>query len=130
MSSRVSVLSGLVSLLSFVAAPLALAQPVEPGKPCAADVQKLCPGVKPGHGAILACLEPKQDQISPACKEVVKAKLTALKEACDSDVQKFCAGVPAGTGKIMQCLKKNSAELSDTCKAQWAKTKPAPPPAN
>jgi hypothetical protein len=60
----------------------------------------------------------------------VKAKLTALKEACDSDVQKFCAGVPAGTGKIMQCLKKNAAGLSDTCKAQWAKTKPAPPPAN
>src|SRR5277367_570101 len=103
MSSRVP---AFVALLSFAVAPLAFGQPVEPGKPCAADVQKLCPGVTPGHGAILACLEPKQDQISPACKEVVKAKLTALNDACQTDVQKFCAGVPMGTGKVIQCLKK------------------------
>jgi len=130
MSSRISPWSGVVGLLSLIATASAFGQPVEPGKPCAADVQKLCPGVTPGHGAILACLEPKQDQISPACKEVVKAKLTALNDACQTDVQKFCAGVPMGTGKVIQCLKKNAAGLSDTCKAQWAKTKPAPPPAN
>src|SRR5271170_6789176 len=78
MSSRVSPWSPLVALLGFVVAPVAFGQPIEPGQPCAADVQKLCPGVKPGHGAILACLEPKQDQISQACKDTVKAKLADL----------------------------------------------------
>jgi hypothetical protein len=130
MSSRVSPWSALVALLGFIVAPLAFGQPVEPGKPCAADVQKLCPGVKPGHGAILACLEPKQDQVSQACKDVVKAKLDALYAACQTDVQKFCASVEQGQGRVIKCLKKNAAGLSDSCKAQWAKTKPAPPPAN
>jgi hypothetical protein len=129
MSSRLSPWFALVALLGFLVAPLAFGQPVEPGKPCAADVQKLCPGVKPGHGAILACLESKQEQISAACKEVVKAKLQDLITACNPDIQKFCAGVPMGTGKVIECLSKNAADVSDTCKAQWAKTKPAPPPA-
>jgi len=130
MSSRVSAWLALAASLTFAFAPVALAQPVEPGKPCAADVQKLCPGVKPGHGAILACLEPKQDQVSQACKDVVKAKLDALYSACQADVQKFCTGVEQGQGRIIKCLKKNAPGLSDSCKAQWAKTKPPPPPAN
>src|SRR5277367_1891873 len=130
MFSRISTLSAHVALLGFIVAPVALAQPVEPGKPCAADVQKLCPGVKPGHGAILACLEPKQDQVSQACKDVVKAKLDALYSACQADVQKFCTGVEQGQGRVIKCLKKNAPSLSDSCKAQWAKTKPPPPPAN
>jgi hypothetical protein len=130
MSSRLSLWSPLVALLGFLVAPVAFGQPIEPGKPCAADVQKLCPGVKPGHGAILACLEPKQDQISQACKDAVKSKLADLYAACKPDVEKFCAGVAPGTGKVIQCLKQNSASVSDTCKAQWAKTKPAAPAAN
>ena len=128
MFSRLFKRFAFVAALSFFITPLALGQPVEPGKPCAADVQKLCPGVKAGNGAILACLEPKQDQISQACKEAVKAKLGALYTACKPDADKFCAGVAPGTGKVIQCLKKNAAQVSDTCKAQWAKTKPAPPP--
>ncbi len=130
MFSRVSAWPAQVAVLSSIVASVAFAQPVEPGKPCAADVQKLCPGVKPGHGAVLACLEPKQDQISQGCKDVVKAKLNALYDACQGDVQKFCAGVEQGQGRVIQCLKKNGPSLSDSCKAQWAKTKPAPPPAN
>jgi hypothetical protein len=61
---------------------------------------------------------------------VVKAKLDALYAACQTDVQKFCAGVEQGQGRVIKCLKKNAPSLSDSCKAQWAKTKPAPPPAN
>ena len=121
MSSRLS----LVCVLGFLVSPLALAQPTEPGKPCQADVKKLCPGVKQGHGAILQCLEGKQDQISDACKDVVKTKLADLYNACKDDVTKFCANVEQGQGKVIKCLQKNKAGLSDSCKAQWAKTKPA-----
>jgi hypothetical protein len=117
--------SAVVSAVTFLVAPLAFGQSSEPAKPCAADVKKLCPGVKPGHGAILACLEGKQDQVSAACKDEVRAKLEAFYEACKPDVEKFCAAVPKGQGAVVKCLKKNEAGLSDSCKAVWAKAKAA-----
>ena len=41
---------------------------------CEADVQKLCIGVQPGGGRILACLKQHKDQVSDGCKQaVVKA---------------------------------------------------------
>ena len=41
---------------------------------CEADIQKLCAGVKPGGGRILACLKQHKDQVSDGCKQaVVKA---------------------------------------------------------
>jgi hypothetical protein len=41
---------------------------------CETDIQKLCPGVQPGGGRILACLKQHKDQVSDACKQaVVKA---------------------------------------------------------
>jgi len=126
MSSRLS----LACVLGCLVSPLAFAQPVEPGKPCAADVKKLCPNVKQGHGAILQCLEGKVDQVSDACKDVVKAKLEELYAACKDDVVKFCANVEKGQGRIIKCLYKNKGGLSDSCKAEWAKAKAAAPPAN
>jgi hypothetical protein len=35
---------------------------------CDADVQKLCPGVKSGHGRIAKCIKEKEAELSPACK--------------------------------------------------------------
>jgi len=41
---------------------------------CETDIQKLCTGVKPGGGRILACLKQHKDQVSDGCKQaVVKA---------------------------------------------------------
>lgn len=42
---------------------------------CAADAQKLCPGVQPGGGRILQCLKEHKDEVSEGCKQaVLKAK--------------------------------------------------------
>jgi Cysteine rich repeat len=42
---------------------------------CETDVQKLCPGVQPGGGRILACLKEHKDQVSDGCKQAIsKAK--------------------------------------------------------
>ena len=41
---------------------VALADTTAP-KPCAADVKKLCPKVKPGHGAVLVCHEQQSDKV-------------------------------------------------------------------
>jgi len=42
---------------------------------CATDVQKLCPGVQPGGGRIVACLKEHKDEVSDVCKQaILKAK--------------------------------------------------------
>jgi hypothetical protein len=42
---------------------------------CETDVQKLCAGVQPGGGRIVACLKEHKDQVSDGCKQAIsKAK--------------------------------------------------------
>jgi hypothetical protein len=42
---------------------------------CETDVQKLCAGVQPGGGRIIACLKEHKDQVSDGCKQAIsKAK--------------------------------------------------------
>jgi hypothetical protein len=107
----------------LLAAPLVFAQGLEPGKACKADLEKLCPGVEPGHGRILACIEGKTDQLSQACKDDVSKKLDAFYKACKADADKLCASVVRGEGRVMQCLKDNEASLSKSCKKVWGQGK-------
>jgi hypothetical protein len=48
---------------------------------CAADIQKLCAGVAPGGGRILACLKQHKDQVSNGCKQAI---LSAMGKSSDS----------------------------------------------
>ena len=42
---------------------------------CETDAQKLCAGVQPGGGRIVACLREHKDQVSDGCKQAIsKAK--------------------------------------------------------
>src|SRR5713101_4007610 len=54
------------TLLALVAAA-AYAQ--AGSEPCKADFEKYCPGVKPGGGAVNACVQRHGYQFSPACKK-------------------------------------------------------------
>jgi hypothetical protein len=36
-------------------------------KDCKADIDKLCKGIRPGGGRILACLKSHQSELAPAC---------------------------------------------------------------
>lgn len=121
MTNRHLVPSALVGALMLIVSPAARAD--EPGKPCQADVKKLCPGVKPGHAAILSCLEEKQEQISPACKAEVQAKMQSVIDACQGDVDKLCADVPPGEGRILKCLRTNESKVSTACKNVFAQVK-------
>jgi hypothetical protein len=123
MSSRHrSLWSALLGAGVLLAASVALAEPVA-GKACKADLDKVCPGVEPGQGRILACLEGKLDQLSQACKDDVSKKFNALYKACRPDAQKLCPGVEMGGGKVLQCLGDNEASLSSSCKKVWGKPK-------
>src|SRR5574338_973780 len=113
--------SALLGAGPLLATPLVLAQGMEPGKACKADLEKVCPGVQPGQGRILACLEGKTDQLSPACKDDVSKKLAAFYKACKADSDKLCASVERGEGRVMQCLKDNEASLSKSCKNFFGK---------
>ena len=76
-------LSTLLFILgAFTATPLCLADetPADTSAPpsladlhaaCDADIQKLCAGVKPGGGRILACLKQHQESVSDNCKLTV-----------------------------------------------------------
>jgi Cysteine rich repeat len=111
--------SALLGAGVLLATPLAFAQGLVPGKACKADLEKVCPGVEPGHGRILACLEGKTDQLSEACKDDVSKKLVEFYKACKADTDKLCATVERGEGRVMQCLKDNEASLSKSCKKVW-----------
>ena len=120
MSSRL--LSALLGAGALLTASVALAEPV-PGKACKADLEKACPGIEPGQGRILACLEGKTDQLSQACKDDVSKKFNALYKACRPDAEKLCPGTEMGGGKLLQCLGDNEKSLSSSCKKVWGKPK-------
>ena len=42
-----------------------------PRAACKADVDKLCPGVQPGGGRIIACLKQNPTELSAACKDAL-----------------------------------------------------------
>ena len=52
---------------------LAADQPVSngPRAACKADVETLCPGIQPGGGRIIACLQQNAAQVSAACKDAL-----------------------------------------------------------
>ena len=122
MSCRRSLWSALVGAGALLVSFAVNAEPVA-GKACKADLEKVCPGIEPGQGRILACLEGKTDQLSQACKDDVSKKFNALYKACRPDAQKLCPDTEMGGGKLLQCLGDNEAKLSSSCKKVWGKPK-------
>jgi hypothetical protein len=51
-------------------APLAL---------CKADAERICPGVAPGGGKIIACLKQHKDEVSVGCAKALKAMKTKMR---------------------------------------------------
>jgi hypothetical protein len=86
------------------------------GKPCAEDIAKLCPGVKPGGGRIAQCLQGKAEQVSAACKARIE-QAKEVNQACLADAEKFCSDIPPGAGRIAVCVQQHEAELSQACRA-------------
>jgi hypothetical protein len=76
----------LAGTILFIASQCLADEPVQPSQPtrpspdtmkelraaCAADVQKLCPGVQPGGGRIMQCLSEHKSEVSEICKQAVQ----------------------------------------------------------
>jgi hypothetical protein len=67
------------ALLALALAPALSALPAAAQQPsqaemaaCMPDFRKLCSGVQPGGGRVLACLAKQKDQLTPDCRTVVE----------------------------------------------------------
>lgn len=38
---------------------------------CEADIRRICPGVRPGGGRLMACIQEKPEQLSAPCAEAL-----------------------------------------------------------
>ena len=61
-----------VSALALtLAAGAASAQNPAPHNPCGADQAKLCVGVKPGEGRMIACMLKQKEKLSAECTQLL-----------------------------------------------------------
>jgi hypothetical protein len=89
-------------------------------KACVADVKAQCPDIKPGGGAIRACVKAHFSDLSEDCQTAI-IRAAAVAKACKADVKQFCADVKPGKGAIADCMKSHAADISDDCKEALAK---------
>jgi Cysteine rich repeat len=92
---------------------------------CKTELARLCAGVVPGEGRVLACLYAHGDKISGRCDyalynaaaqlERAIGAMTYVASECRADLEAHCAGVDAGEGRVAQCLKDHASELSPRC---------------
>lgn len=90
---------------------------------CKADVEKLCPGVKPGKGAIRDCLKQHESELSAVCqnnikmaKERMEQRKAEITAACKADTDQFCKDITPGEGREMACLHAHNDKISQGCK--------------
>jgi len=92
---------------------------------CGADIEKFCKGIKPGGGAISACLA--KNNISTGCAAtfeaafVLLAKRAAAQEAapkvCAAEAKRLCSNFRPGGARILRCLirEDNLRKVTNKC---------------
>jgi hypothetical protein len=62
------------------AQPLPAPSGLQIAEACAADIDRLCPGVPPGQGRIKACMKAQVSHLSASCFDTLMAAAAAKKE--------------------------------------------------
>jgi Cysteine rich repeat len=74
MRIRHVIIASALSLAALASAESnALAQQAEAMKYCREDVARLCPGMRPGGGRIIACLKANKMEVSVGCAKALQA---------------------------------------------------------
>ena len=92
----------------------AIAQQGAAHRACAEDLDKICEGVKPGDGRLMACVGDHFGQLSAPCQNALIANVT-ITRVCKAEAEQKCAGVQPGGGRIQACMKDHFTELSEPC---------------
>lgn len=81
---------------------------------CGADIEKHCSNVRPGNGAIKACLAKNANQISGKCTQTFEnvfallakraAAQAAVPQVCRADAERLCSNFRQGNARILRCL--------------------------
>jgi hypothetical protein len=106
------VTAGVVLFLLLVPAEAIAQQAMR--QDCAADFAKVCAGVQPGDGRIMACVREHFRQLSAPCQNALLANVT-ITRVCKADAEQNCAGTEPGGGRIQACMKDHFTELSERC---------------
>jgi len=92
---------------------------------CGADIEKHCKGVKPGGGAISACLA--KNSVSAKCASTFEAAFVLLTvraaaqeaapQICAADAKRLCSNFRQGGARILRCLirRDNLRKVSNQC---------------
>ena len=78
---------------------------------CKGEAQTLCPGVKPGGGRLVDCLNAVKEQVSPACR----AALPLMKQ-CSQEMTALCD--PQANAKpieLARCAIAKESQFSRAC---------------
>lgn len=84
-----------------------------------ADYFRVCPGVRPGGGRIIVCLNAQAEKLSQPCFQALAERglaFTAALRLCRPDFERFCPGAPAGMGRALSCLIENQERISPGCR--------------
>jgi hypothetical protein len=100
--------AGLLALLLASTAGFAADAPT--GTVCRDDARKLCSGVSPGGGRVVACLQQHESELGAECK----AALPTLAR-CGEELRTVC-GADSSPRALRSCLRDNAAKLSPECR--------------
>ena len=121
----------LVSLLAGAflgVAPASADEVTSAVDPCAVDMRRFCPDVKPGSGRVVGCLRANEASVSDACRARLDANALRARafieefgRSCRRDVDRLCPGVDPGGGRVIGCLHQHQPELSATCQGEMTR---------
>jgi hypothetical protein len=81
---------------------------------CQPDVQRLCNEFGADKDKIIACLNQKVRQLSPACRLVMLSY--AQEQICIRDINRWCAEAAGDREKTFICLKEKQHMLTASCR--------------
>jgi hypothetical protein len=93
---------------------------------CKAEIEKLCPGMKPGDGHYGQCLVDHQKDFSAPCKKYADAAVARKEDlkqfpACIADAERLCPNTPRSLTRVKKCLRTHQSDLSADCKQEIGK---------
>lgn len=86
---------------------------------CASDYFRLCPGVAPGGGRILVCLNAQAEKLSQSCFQALAERglaFAGVVKLCKPDFERLCPNVTPGLGRGLECLMDNAERVSSPCR--------------